>query len=63
VKRGVPISDQSAGRLLRFAITARPARERTGRKQRIDMSLFGGALALSIPGRESPGRRRRTAAS
>jgi crotonobetainyl-CoA:carnitine CoA-transferase CaiB-like acyl-CoA transferase len=49
VKCGVPIGDLSAGLFCAFAIlTAYVARARTGRGQRIDTSLFEGALALSI---------------
>jgi crotonobetainyl-CoA:carnitine CoA-transferase CaiB-like acyl-CoA transferase len=49
VKCGVPIGDLSAGLFCAFAIlTAYVARTRTGRGQRIDTSLFEGALALSI---------------
>jgi formyl-CoA transferase len=49
VKCGVPIGDLSAGLFCAFAIlSAVIARERTGRGQRIDTSLFEGALALSI---------------
>jgi crotonobetainyl-CoA:carnitine CoA-transferase CaiB-like acyl-CoA transferase len=49
VKCGVPIGDLSAGLFCAFAIlTAYIARGRTGRGQRIDTSLFEGALALSI---------------
>jgi crotonobetainyl-CoA:carnitine CoA-transferase CaiB-like acyl-CoA transferase len=49
VKCGVPIGDLSAGLFCAVAIlAARVARERTGRGQRIDTSLFEGALALSI---------------
>ena len=49
VKCGVPIGDLSAGLFCAFAIlSAVVARERTGRGQHIDTSLFEGALALSI---------------
>jgi crotonobetainyl-CoA:carnitine CoA-transferase CaiB-like acyl-CoA transferase len=49
VKCGIPISDLSAGLFCALAIlSAVIARERTGRGQRIDTSLFEGALALSI---------------
>jgi crotonobetainyl-CoA:carnitine CoA-transferase CaiB-like acyl-CoA transferase len=49
VKCGVPIGDLSAGLFCAVAIlSAVVARERTGRGQRIDTSLFEGALALSI---------------
>ena len=49
VKCGVPIGDLSAGLFCAVAIlSALIARERTGRGQRIDTSLFEGALALSI---------------
>lgn len=49
VKCGVPIGDLSAGLFCAFGIlTAYVARERTGRGQYIDTSLFEGALALSI---------------
>jgi formyl-CoA transferase len=49
VKCGVPIGDLSAGLFCAFAIlTAVLARSKTGRGQRIDTSLFEGALALSI---------------
>jgi crotonobetainyl-CoA:carnitine CoA-transferase CaiB-like acyl-CoA transferase len=49
VKCGVPIGDLSAGLFCAFAIvTAYVARAQTGRGQRIDTSLFEGALALSI---------------
>jgi crotonobetainyl-CoA:carnitine CoA-transferase CaiB-like acyl-CoA transferase len=49
VKCGIPISDLSAGLFCAVAIlSAIVARERTGRGQRIDTSLFEGALALSI---------------
>jgi crotonobetainyl-CoA:carnitine CoA-transferase CaiB-like acyl-CoA transferase len=49
VKCGVPIGDLSAGLFCAFAIlTAYVARAKTGRGQRIDTSLFEGALALSI---------------
>jgi len=49
VKCGIPIGDLSAGLFCAVAIlSALIARERTGRGQRIDTSLFEGALALSI---------------
>ena len=49
VKCGIPISDLSAGLFCAVAIlSAVVARERTGRGQRIDTSLFEAALALSI---------------
>jgi len=49
VKCGIPISDLSAGLFCAVAIlSAVVARERTGRGQQIDTSLFEGALALSI---------------
>ena len=49
VKCGIPIADLSAGLFCAFGIlTAHAAREETGRGQRIDTSLFEGALALSI---------------
>jgi formyl-CoA transferase len=49
VKCGIPISDLSAGLFCALGIlSAVVARERTGRGQRIDTSLFEGALALSI---------------
>jgi crotonobetainyl-CoA:carnitine CoA-transferase CaiB-like acyl-CoA transferase len=49
VKCGVPIADLSAGLFCAFAVlTAYIARERSGRGQHIDTSLFEGALALSI---------------
>jgi crotonobetainyl-CoA:carnitine CoA-transferase CaiB-like acyl-CoA transferase len=49
VKSGIPISDLSAGLFCAVAIlSAIVARERTGRGQRIDTSLFEGALALGI---------------
>jgi crotonobetainyl-CoA:carnitine CoA-transferase CaiB-like acyl-CoA transferase len=49
VKCGVPVGDLSAGLFCAVAIlSASIARERTGRGQRIDTSLFEGALALSI---------------
>jgi formyl-CoA transferase len=49
VKCGVPIGDLSAGLFCAFAIlSACIARERSGRGQRVDTSLFEGALALSI---------------
>jgi crotonobetainyl-CoA:carnitine CoA-transferase CaiB-like acyl-CoA transferase len=49
VKCGIPISDLSAGLFCALAIlSAVIARERTGRGQRIDTSLFECALALSV---------------
>jgi formyl-CoA transferase len=49
VKCGIPIGDLSAGLYCAVGIlSAVVARERTGRGQRIDTSLFEGALALSI---------------
>jgi formyl-CoA transferase len=49
VKCGIPIGDLSAGLFCAVAIlSAVVARERTGEGQRIDTSLFEGALALSI---------------
>jgi crotonobetainyl-CoA:carnitine CoA-transferase CaiB-like acyl-CoA transferase len=49
VKCGIPIGDLSAGLFCAVGIlSALHARERTGRGQRIDTSLFEGALALSI---------------
>jgi crotonobetainyl-CoA:carnitine CoA-transferase CaiB-like acyl-CoA transferase len=49
VKCGIPISDLSAGLFCAVAIlSAVIARERTGRGQWIDTSLFEGALALSV---------------
>src|SRR5919107_900214 len=49
VKCGVPIGDLSAGLFCAVAVlSAYIARERTGRGQHIDTSLFEGALALSI---------------
>ena len=49
VKAGIPIGDLSAGLFCAVAILAAVvARERTGRGQQIDTSLFEGALALSI---------------
>ena len=49
VKCGIPIGDLSAGLFCAVAIlSALHARERTGRGQYIDTSLFEGALALSI---------------
>ncbi len=48
-KAGIPIGDLSAGMFCAFGIlSARTAREETGRGQRIDTSLFEGSLALSI---------------
>ena len=49
VKCGVPIGDLSAGLFCAVGIlSALAARERTGRGQQVDTSLFEGALALSI---------------
>ena len=49
VKSGIPIGDLSAGLFCAVAIlSALHARERTGRGQYVDTSLFEGALALSI---------------
>ena len=49
VKCGIPVGDLSAGLFCAVGIlSALHARERTGRGQRIDTSLFEGALALSI---------------
>ena len=49
VKCGIPIGDLSAGLFCAVGIlSALHARSRTGRGQRIDTSLFEGALALSI---------------
>ena len=49
VKCGVPVSDLAAGLYCAVAIvSAIVARERTGRGQRIDTSLFECALAMSI---------------
>jgi formyl-CoA transferase len=49
VKAGVPVSDLSAGLFCAVGIlSALHARERTGEGQRIDTSLWEGALALSI---------------
>jgi crotonobetainyl-CoA:carnitine CoA-transferase CaiB-like acyl-CoA transferase len=49
VKCGVPVSDLAAGLFCAVGIlSALCARERTGRGQRIDTSLFEGALALSV---------------
>jgi crotonobetainyl-CoA:carnitine CoA-transferase CaiB-like acyl-CoA transferase len=49
VKCGVPVGDLSAGLFCAVAIlAAHIVRERTGRGQYIDTSLFEGALALSI---------------
>ncbi len=48
-KCGVPIGDLSAGLFCAFGIlSARAAREETGRGQHVDTSLFEGSLALSI---------------
>ena len=49
VKCGIPIGDLSAGLFCAVGIlSALAARSRTGRGQRIDTSLFEGALALSV---------------
>ena len=49
VKAGVPVSDLSAGLFCAVGIlSALQARERTGEGQRIDTSLWEGALALGI---------------
>jgi formyl-CoA transferase len=49
VKCGIPVADLSAGLFCAVGIlSALAARERTGRGQRVDTSLFEGALALSI---------------
>jgi crotonobetainyl-CoA:carnitine CoA-transferase CaiB-like acyl-CoA transferase len=49
IKCGVPIGDLSAGLFCAVGIlSAVAARERTGRGQLVDTSLFEGALALSI---------------
>jgi crotonobetainyl-CoA:carnitine CoA-transferase CaiB-like acyl-CoA transferase len=49
VKCGVPVSDLSAGLFCAIGIlSALQARQRTGEGQRIDTSLWEGALALSI---------------
>jgi crotonobetainyl-CoA:carnitine CoA-transferase CaiB-like acyl-CoA transferase len=49
VKAGVPVSDLSAGLFCAVGIlSALAARERTGEGQRIDTSLWEGALALGI---------------
>jgi crotonobetainyl-CoA:carnitine CoA-transferase CaiB-like acyl-CoA transferase len=49
VKCGIPIADLSAALFCAVAVlSAYVARERTGRGQRIDTSLFEGALALSV---------------
>jgi formyl-CoA transferase len=49
VKCGVPVSDLSAGLFCAIGIlSALQARERTGEGQRIDTSLWEGALALGI---------------
>ena len=49
IKCGVPIGDLSAGLFCAVGIlSALAARERTGRGQRVDTSLFEGALALSV---------------
>jgi formyl-CoA transferase len=49
VKVGVSIADLSAGLFCAFGIlTAYIARERTGRGQHIDTSIFEGSLALSV---------------
>jgi formyl-CoA transferase len=49
VKCGPPIGDLSAGMFCAIGIlSALAARERTGRGQQVDTSLFEGALALSV---------------
>jgi crotonobetainyl-CoA:carnitine CoA-transferase CaiB-like acyl-CoA transferase len=49
IKCGVPIGDLSAGLFCAVGIlSALAARERTGRGQMVDTSLFEGALALSV---------------
>ena len=49
IKCGIPIGDLSAGLFCAVGIlSALAARERTGRGQMVDTSLFEGALALSI---------------
>lgn len=49
VKCGIPVSDLAAGLFCAIGILAAlRARERTGRGQHLDTSLFEGALALSI---------------
>ncbi len=49
IKCGVPIGDLSAGLFCAVGIlSALTARERTGRGQMVDTSLFEGALALSV---------------
>jgi crotonobetainyl-CoA:carnitine CoA-transferase CaiB-like acyl-CoA transferase len=49
VKAGVPVSDLSSGLFCALGVlSAYIARERTGRGQRIDTSLWEGALAFSI---------------
>ncbi|HEY6888842.1 MAG TPA: CoA transferase [Solirubrobacter sp.] len=49
VKAGVPVSDLSAGLFCAVGIlSALAARERTGEGQRVDTSLWEGALALGI---------------
>jgi crotonobetainyl-CoA:carnitine CoA-transferase CaiB-like acyl-CoA transferase len=49
VKAGVPVSDLASGLFCAVAIlSALHARERTGRGQSIDTSLFEGALAMSV---------------
>jgi crotonobetainyl-CoA:carnitine CoA-transferase CaiB-like acyl-CoA transferase len=49
VKCGIPIGDLSAGLFCAVGIlSALHARERTGRGQQVDTSLFEGALALSV---------------
>jgi len=49
VKCGIPIGDLAAGLFCAVGIlSALRARERTGRGQQVDTSLFEGALALSI---------------
>ena len=57
VKCGIPIGDLSSGLFCAVAIlSALHARERSGRGQYIDTSLFEGALALSIWETRSCGR-------
>ncbi len=49
IKCGIPIGDLSAGLFCAVGIlSALAARERTGRGQMVDTSLFEGALALSV---------------
>ena len=49
VKCGIPVADLAAGLFCAIGIlSALAARERTGRGQQVDTSLFEGALALSI---------------